>query len=316
VEPPVEEPLFEEPPVVEPPVVEPPVEEPQIDEPLFEEPSIDQQSIPGALPLLVSQLMQISPTQILSLTGPQLAELSLNIVGLPIESLANLSAAQVGSLSNVQVSALSLRMASLPPFESLIGNSSVWPETMIGQQIRTLDPNPSVSIQNPEVPNVNALIYSSLAQPTLNRLNLETPTRAIEVMPQTIYKVLMPGELLYQLVKTGSENAGLEEFLQHHLAAEAVGLVSSKIISGKNDLASSVNELFSQSANGPISLSSIVEDNMSASCRTKLAASDQPSAVRVFEGVILLNLNTGGQIVQLSFIDDQPDGSASPTRTT
>jgi hypothetical protein len=258
--------------------------------------------------------MQISPTQIPSLTGPQLAGLSLNIVGLPIESLANLSAAQVGSLSNAQVSALSLRMASLPTLETPIGN--VWTETMTGQEPRTLDPNPIDGSQNTGVPTANVPFYSATTQAIFNRLNLETPTRAIEVMPQTNDKVLMPGELLYQLVKTGSANAGLDAFLHHHLATEAVGLVSSRKISGKNDLADSVHKLFSQAVNGPISLSPIVEDSMSASCRTVLAASDQPSAARVFEGVILLNLNTSGQIEQLSFIDDQPGGSPSPTRAT
>jgi hypothetical protein len=234
-EPVVEEPVVDEPVVDEPLVEEPVVEEPVVDEPLVEEPVVGEPPVKeqstgqspnsGPLPLLVSQHMQISPTQLLSLTGTELAGLGLNIIGLPSESLTNLSAAQVAALTNVQISALSLRMISLPYVESSIGNSSFWPEPLNLQEIRTLDPNPIVSIQSLGVPTVNAPLYSLTAQSIFNRLNLETPTSVIEVVPQIIDKMLMPGNLLYQLVKTGSENAGLDEFLHHHLAPEALGLV-------------------------------------------------------------------------------------------
>jgi hypothetical protein len=297
-------------------VEEPLVEEPVVGEPPVKEQSTGQSPNSGPLPLLVSQLMQISPTQLLSLTGTELAGLGLNIIGLPSESLTNLSAAQVAALTNVQISALSLRMISLPYVESSIGNSSFWPEPLNLQEIRTLDPNPIVSIQSLGVPTVNAPLYSLTAQSIFNRLNLETPTSVIEVVPQIIDKILMPGNLLYQLVKTGSENAGLDEFLHHHLAPEALGLVSFRQISGRTDLVSSVCDLFSQAVNGQVSLTSIVEDNISASCRIVLLASDQPSSARVFEGVVLMNLNSSGQIEQLSFIDDHPGDSALPTRAT
>lgn len=251
-----------------------------------------------------------------SWTGPQLAGLGLNIVALPREALASLGAAQIAALSPVQASALASRMAAPPPAE---GTSSA---PVISSATSTMPDNPAsapgllAGVQAKAIEPPQATLDGVAAQPVFSRASLDTSGRAIEVMPQIADKALTPGEMLYQLVQTGTGNAGLQEFLAHHLAPEAVGLVAARQVSGKTDLAHSVQELFAQAVNAPVSLASMVEDRASATCRAVLGAAEQANAARVFEGVILLSLNPSGRIDQLSFIDDHLADRAHPPHAT
>ena len=251
----------------------------------------------------------MSPAQLSTWTGPQLADLGLSIVALPLDSLAKLEASQIAALSPMQAAALASRMAAQTP-EAMPGDQNIWRAATPTLEASSTDDGPIAGMPASAAPPPLAPLGGAATPPAVHTSSSESPARAIEVMPQIAEKALGAGELLHQLVQTGTGSAGLDAFLQHHLAPEAAGLVAARQVSGKTELASSVQELFAQAVNGPVHMESVVEEQASAACRAVLSASDRPDAARVFEGMILLSLNPAGRIDQLSFIDDHPGGSA------
>lgn len=265
-------------------------------------------AMPGPTPAPLPQLSQMSPAQLSTWTGPQLADLGLRIVAMPLESLAKLEASQIAALSPMQAAALASRMAAQPP-EAMPGDQNIWRAATPTPEARSGTAEPIAGLGAAAAPPPLAPLGGAATPPAVQTPNLQTPARAIEVMPQIAEKTLSAGDMLHQLVQTGTGSAGLDAFLDHHLASEAVGLVAARQVSGKTELASSVQELFAQAVNGPVRMESVVEEHPSATCRAVLSASDRADAARVFEGVILLSLNPAGRIDQLSFIDDHPGGS-------
>ena len=268
---------------------------------------------PGATPVPVHVAFspdQPSPAQLSTWTDVQVAGLGLNLIHLPPASLAVLRPEQISALTPVQWVALGARAVGLAPSDAAAWDPLVFQTVKGAYDQASARAGASGGSDSPA--HASQASVSSAAEAAVGMWFIPLPEvlkESTEFIPPDTYRAVSPGQLLYQLVQQGVNEAGPDGFLQQYLASEAGGVLASRQVQGKLDLMHGVSDLFSRTETGPVHMASLVEDAANASCRAVLPASDAFGGAPAFEGVILLGLDSAGQIDLLSFIDDDPASS-------
>jgi len=122
-----------------------------------------------------------------------------------------------------------------------------------------------------------------------------------------------PKELLSQLMHAVTNCSAFKEFLQHHLADDALGVVAPRYELDKSQTIERLSEFFALAAGGSATMLANMEEGASACCRILLTShkhdirttkSLNTGSGQVFEGTLWVDLKPDGKIARLNLVGD------------
>ena len=122
-----------------------------------------------------------------------------------------------------------------------------------------------------------------------------------------------PKELLRQLMHAATNGTTFKEFLQNHLADDALGAVAPRYQLNKAQTIERLIQFFSMAAGGSGTMLANMEEGASACCRILLTSytldirtvkSLKTDSEQVFEGVLWVDLQPDGRIARLNLVGD------------
>lgn len=122
-----------------------------------------------------------------------------------------------------------------------------------------------------------------------------------------------PKQLLQQLMHAATNGSAFKEFLQNHLADDALGAVAPRYQLDKAQTIERLSDFFAMAAGGSATMLSNVEEGASACCRILLTShkhdirtvkSLNAGSEQVFEGAIWIDLKPDGRIARLNLVGD------------
>lgn len=122
-----------------------------------------------------------------------------------------------------------------------------------------------------------------------------------------------PKELLRQLMHNAANGSAFKEFLQHHLADDALGAVAPRYQLDKAQTIERLSEFFAMAAGGSATMLTNMEEGASACCRILLTSHKHDirtvkhlntGSEQVFEGTLWVDLKPDGRIARLNLVGD------------
>lgn len=122
-----------------------------------------------------------------------------------------------------------------------------------------------------------------------------------------------PKVLLQQLMHAATSGSAFKEFLQCHLADDALGVVAPRYELNKAQTIKHLSDFFAMAAGGSATMLSNVEEGNSACCRILLTShkhdirtvkSLNTGSEQVFEGALWVDLKPDGKIARLHLVGD------------